>query len=330
MRAVKRTGSGVELVECSEPTVVGSQRILRVATTGICGSDLHMVDLGPSPATLGHEIAARDDHGRLVAVRPTGACRTCRFCSEGRIHLCADALGRFHGGSLDGGMADSVLVDPEQIVSLPDTMNASTAALVEPVAVAVHGARRAPLVDGQRVAVIGAGSVGLAMVAALRGLARRSWSHSGTEMSIEVDVEARHPHQASAAERLGARLGLTGRYDVVFDAVGTPSAVDRSVRVCENGGTIVELGIFWEPVSLAAEFTFREIALVPAVLYSERGHSGGSPDDFRSAVAILAGDSDITSAMVTHRFPLADAVEAFRVASDRSSGSLKVQLVVEE
>jgi len=330
VRAVKRTGSGVELVECAEPTAGPSEQLVRVATAGICGSDLHMVAMGPSPATLGHEIAARTADGRLVAVRPTGACRTCRFCAAGRIHLCSDALGRFFGGAIDGGMADRLTVDADRLVEVPGSMKPSTVALVEPIAVAVHGVRRVPLVDGQRVAVIGAGSVGLAVVAALRGLQRRSWSHSGVDVSVEIDVEARHPHQAGAAERLGANLGLSGRYDVVFDAVGTQSAVDRAIRVCDNGGTVVELGIYWEPVSLAAEFTFREIGLAPAVLYAEGGHSGGGDDDFRSAVSILEADPEITLTMVTHRFPLADAVEAFRVAADRSSGSLKVQLVVEE
>ncbi|MFM7756593.1 MAG: alcohol dehydrogenase catalytic domain-containing protein, partial [Actinomycetota bacterium] len=137
--------------------------------------------------------------GTLVAVRPTGGCGTCPACAGGRGNWCLDAFLRFHGGTLDGGFAEEVLVDADEVYPLAPDLPATSAALVEPIAVAVHGLRRTVVHPGQRIAVVGGGSVGLAAVAAARHL------------GVEVDIEARYPHQQRAADALGARIGVEDR-----------------------------------------------------------------------------------------------------------------------
>jgi threonine dehydrogenase-like Zn-dependent dehydrogenase len=162
--------------------------------------------------------------------------------------------------------------------------------------------------------VIGGGSIGLAVVAAL--------GHLG----IETDMDARYPHQRHAAEQLGAHVGLRGDYGIVFDAVGSQSAVAASVRACRSGGSIVELGVFWQPITLGRELTLREISLVPALFYAhDHSHS-----DFDLAIEIVASRPDIESILVTHVFELSDVAEAVRVAGDRSAGAIKVHLAVGE
>lgn len=313
MRAVRRVGSGVATVDVPRPQGPSEGQVrVRVVSAGICGSDLHMLAEGLGAVTLGHEFGGWLDDGTVVAVRPTGWCGRCPACAGGRGNLCPDAFLRFHGGTVDGGFADEVLVDADEVYPLAPSVPATSAALVEPIAVAVHGLRRTVIHPGQRIAVIGGGSVGLAVVAAARHL------------GAEVDIEARYPHQQRAADALGARVGVADRYDLVVDAVGSQSAFDRSVQVCRSGGVLVELGVFWTPVSMNREVVLREITIAPAVFYA---HSHDE-DDFTTAVNVLAGRPDIEDVMVTHRFGLDEAEEAFRVAGDRSSGAIKVHFVM--
>lgn len=298
------------VVEVDEPVVATGHDLVHVSRAGICGSDLHMIAEGFTGVTLGHEFSGRLGDGRLVAVRPTGACGACVQCSRGRINLCSSAFGAFHGGLIDGGWADQVAVDSSTMFALPVSVTPGGAALVEPIAVAVHGIRRVAVEPGQRVAVVGGGSVGLAAAAVL--------AHIGHI----VDIDARYVHQRAAAEAIGAHIGLSGNYDVVIDAVGTQSAVDTSVRACRSGGTVVELGVFWEPVTFGRDLTLREISLVPALFYAHEH----SVSDFEEAIDVIASRPDLESIFVTHVFPLDEAARAVRVAADRSSGAIKVQL----
>jgi len=310
MRAVVADGRGsVRVADADIP--VGEGEIVTVTSTGICGSDLHLLRTGLATTTLGHEFGGRTTDGRLVAVRPTPSCGACAACAGGRENLCSDAIGRFMGTALPGGLADRVLVAPAQIVPMPRGMDERHVALVEPLAVAVHGVDRGGLESGMRACVVGAGSIGLLTCAVL--------AHRG----VDVEVVARHPHQLASADRIGVRPVRSAGFDVVFDAAGTQAAFDESVSLCRPGGTLVELGIFWDPVAIGLAALFKEITIAPAVFYAH----GHDKDDFVDAAAILTATPSIVDAVVTHRFALDDAAAAFAVAADRASGAIKVNLV---
>jgi threonine dehydrogenase-like Zn-dependent dehydrogenase len=138
-----------------------------------------------------------------------------------------------------------------------------------------------------------------------------------------VDLEARHDSQREAADRLGAGT-VTGAYDVVIEAGGTASALARAVELCRPGGRVVLLGTYWDGgvVMPGMEICMKEIELVPACMYSRSGPSR----DFDVAVAMLAGRPAIAATLITHRFPLDAAAEAFAVARDRAAGAIKVVL----
>jgi threonine dehydrogenase-like Zn-dependent dehydrogenase len=125
-------------------------------------------------------------------------------------------------------------------------------------------------------------------------------------------------------EALGGSVGIKGRYDVVFDAVGSQTAIDTAVKSCETGGSIVELGVFWDAVSLRQDVTLREISLLPSVFYAH----GHDDSDFTTAIEVISAAPHIEDVLVTHRFALDEASRAFEVAADRASGALKVHLVV--
>src|SRR5262249_35807743 len=161
------------------------------------GSDLEMVQLGPMPCTLGHEFAGLTDDGTEVAVQPYAACGHCDECARNQPHHCAQVGTKMYGISIDGGMADEVWVDRSCLSPLPHGGPAKHASLVEPIAVVLHACNRANVEAGMRVAVVGAGSIGLLGAAVARHL------------GADVTIAARHKAQQAAAEELGIALDPT-------------------------------------------------------------------------------------------------------------------------
>jgi 2-desacetyl-2-hydroxyethyl bacteriochlorophyllide A dehydrogenase len=309
MLAVRVSGQGTVGVREVEP-VAGDGVRVKVVSAGICGSDLHLMAMGFPAVTLGHELAGLLDDGTAVVIEPVAACGECDGCRAGHEQLCREILQRIYGVGLDGGMADEIVVDPRCIIALPASIELTDASLVEPLAIAVHGFNRAGVTPGERVLVIGGGSIGLNALAVAR--------HRG----VVADLSARHGHQVAAGEALGADTSPGEDYDVVIDAAGTQSSIEEAFRRLRPGGRVLLLGSWWSPVQLGSDVAIKEISLFASSMY---GHHHGRRE-FAEAVDVLAARPDLGATLITHRFPLADAVEAFRVAGDRAAGAIKVVL----
>jgi len=158
--------------------------------------------------------------------------------------------------------------------------------------------------------VVGGGSIGLLAAAAARRL------------GFPVDVEARYEHQTRAAERLGAGR-LHGQYDVVIDAAGGPGALTRCAELARPGGRVVVVAVYFDTAAFPGPMSLiKELTYLNAIAYDHRN----GRREFAEVAAMLADQPEIAQAVITHRFPLADAAEAFRVAADRSAGAIKVVL----
>ncbi len=324
MRAVRCVDRAAAVVDVPRPS--GDGVLVKVASAGICGSDLHLMSMWPLAATLGHEFAGTLADGTPVAVEPLDPCWECPACLDGIYHRCVRGPMHVIGLGSDGGMAESCLVPESAIVRLPAGLTPSDACLVEPVAVAVHGVRRGAIRAGERVAVIGGGTIGQCSVVAAQAA------------GATVDLVARHDRQREAGARLGAgsvpegatagvpgdaSAGLGRRYDVVFEAAGTSAAMAQAVALCASGGRIVMVASYWEGLEIPGmDVSMNEITLIPASMYCRSGPSR----DVDVAAQILASRPEIASSIITHRFPLEAAGEAFRVAADRASGAIKVVL----
>jgi threonine dehydrogenase-like Zn-dependent dehydrogenase len=307
MRAVRHTESGIETIDAPEPTGPGA--LVRVASAGICGSDLHMLGWGPMPFTLGHEVGGRLEDGTPVAVWPSRPCGTCDRCQAGEPTQCRTGMGNVYGStSGDGGMAGAMVVEDRCIVPLPTGVDPGDAALVEPIACSVHAFTRGGVQRGDRVAVVGAGSIGIGAAAVARWL------------DCPVDVLARHDAQRAAATAIGAGLDPAGEYDVVVEAAGTTSALEACFGLLRPGGTVIFVGTHWEPVQFPAFFTSKEPRMVAAVTHTH--DPAGS--DMAGAAQLLADLPEVAPAMITHRIPIDRAADAFRIAADRSAGAIKV------
>lgn len=251
----------MEWSDVPEPTVGVDEVLIRVATAGICGSDLEGYlghnSLRKPPLLMGHEftgiIEETGSHvtgfakGQRVVVNPLTSCGDCRACASGLPALCAKRS--IVGIHRPGGYADYVSVPAESVILLPDTLSFETAVLTEPLACSLRAARRA--LDGRSlstVAVIGAGAIGLLSALSARIL--------GASQVFVADVNAGRletvrrlgvgtPIDSSSDTVLDAFKHLSGErgVDVVIDAAGFQPTRTLAARLVNPGGVIMNIGL---------------------------------------------------------------------------------------
>lgn len=328
MRAAILSAPGVvDVQEVPDPQPTPGWTVVRVRACGICGSDLHSYrgHFGPvagicpghevagEVAAVGHDVAGWAA-GDRVCLEPLIVCRECRYCRSGDYQLCERR--QFLGLGPAGGLAEYVAAPAYALHRLPDGLDFELGALVEPVAVTVHGLRLVRLEAGERVLVLGAGSIGLMAAAAARALGAGG-----------VQIIARHAHQADAARALGAEV-LDGpppaAPDVVVESAGGDgTALSRAIEWVRPGGRVAVLGIFdtLSPMN-ASLLVLKEVTVTGGITYGHARHRS----DFELALDVVRRNAEALRQLVTHRFPLAAVADAFATANDKSTGAIKVSV----
>jgi threonine dehydrogenase-like Zn-dependent dehydrogenase len=309
--AVVSQAASLEVVDLPVPRPAPGQARVRVAACGICGSDPLLLEHAiVAPGTiLGHEVGGVVEDlndpgptatplavGDAVAILPTLPCGSCRMCAAGTPELCPEGLARMMGiGGRPGGLAEHVVVDAAQLVALGDGVDPMLGALAQPLAVSWHGVTLAEVRSGERVAVLGGGSIGVMAALALRA--------SGAD---EVVVSQRAGGRRDALERMGftvvdpAELPDRARdVDVVLECSGSGEALAQAIAIVRGGGRVVLLGLTTEPLELVPAFwVWKEITLRGAF-----GYGSSFPD----AVAAIVSGAVPTEALTAFRIGL-DAV----------------------
>jgi threonine dehydrogenase-like Zn-dependent dehydrogenase len=296
-------------MEVDRPTGPGVR--VKIDSCGVCGSDLHLLQSEfELPCTLGHEMAGTTEDGTRVAIEPIRPCGSCGWCLRGDYNRCELGSAAVIGIAFDGGMADEIIVPERCLVALPEPVSTADACLVEPLAVTLHGLRRAGLRGDQRTLVVGAGSIGLCAVAAVRAA------------GAPVSLISRHDAQREAGERLGASEP-SGSYPLVVDASGTSDGLRDGLAYCEPGAQMLLVGSYWGGFELPGlDLCMKEVTIVPSSMYSR----AGAARDVDAAASVLASNPEIARSIITHRLPLDAAPEAFALAADRQAGAIKVVL----
>jgi L-iditol 2-dehydrogenase len=306
------------------------EAVVRVTAVGLCGSDRHwLLDRGIGDATLsrplvlGHEFGGVAETGRYrgqrVAVDPAAPCWNCSLCAGGRENLCLDL--RFAGhGLTDGGLREFVAWPERSIYPLADELGRTQEALVEPLAIGVHAVDLAGLEPGATVAVLGAGPIGLLIVALAR--------EAGARTILATDLM---PHRLDAARALGAttavdpgetsavRAAVGDGVDVVFEAAGEQAAVDDAIELAAPGATVVLVGIPTEDRTAFGASVARRKGLV---LKLTRRSTASA---FARAVELANRRQIDLGSLVTLRVPLDDARRGFDALVERSG----IKVVVE-
>ncbi len=305
MKAVQISGGKPQVVE--RPIGDSEGVRIKVVSSSICGSDLHLLQLDMLEGrTPGHEFAGIAPNGQAVAIEPVKACGRCMYCNDGYLSHCEQGVEHI-GVSLDGGMAEYAVVPESSLVPLPSGMDIQNACLVEPLAIALHGFDRITTASPARCLIIGAGPIGLAAIAAAQA------------RGMQCDVIARHEHQAAAAERLGARSGSQGHYSLIVDAVGNSETLHQACELAAPLAQIIFLGTAWDGTAISFLLQMKEISLLAATGYRCSGERS-----FVEAARVLHQRPMLAETLISHRFPLEAAEEAFATAANRAAGALKV------
>lgn len=306
MHAVMNTDNGIRAVDVGDPDGAGVR--LSVVSAGICGTDVTFAAAGIGGFIYGHEFAGVDGDGTGYFVEPTIYGGKCEECRGGNPQRCTEPGHGNLGVYSDGGMAETVVVPEYTLLALPAQLNVRDACLIEPGAVAWHAVRRAQVRPDERFLVVGGGSVGLLAAAAAQ------------YQGLDVDVATRHANQIVAAERLG--FGRPeGAYDVVLDAGGNDSSLARAAEAARPGGRIVSLGVYTTTMPIPGVLSLiKELSYINSIAYGR--HDGVR--EVEEVASMLAKKPEIARTIITHRYPIEDAHEAFRVAAGRQAGAIKV------
>lgn len=311
----------VEVTDVPVPEVPAGWALVKVAYNGICGTDLSILHgkhpRAAAPLIMGHEIsgwvlqagATGPAAGSLVIVEPLISCGQCKACRDGLTHVCR-RLG-LYGIDAPGGLAQLVALPPEVLHAVPDGVDARTAALAEPLAVAVHAVDLSGMAPGDTVAVYGAGPIGI-----LTALVAR---HAGAAVVVVTEPS---PWRREVAARLGftvvpdgstmaatlAPLTAGEGADTTFDSAAHPSVAAEVTATTRVRGRIVVVGVYKQPTALDLQAVcFKEQTIVGVRVYT-------SADVTRAIELIASGELGLDS-FPTKAFALADVAAAFDAAT---------------
>jgi L-iditol 2-dehydrogenase len=308
--------------------------LVAVRSVGICGSDIHYYEHGrigdfvvERPIVLGHEcagvvVAAGPEVGSLkpgdvVALEPGIPCRRCRHCLSGRYNLCPDVV--FMATPPHDGAFCEYVVSPEDFAyKLPEHVSTEVGATIEPLAVGMHAVRLTRLAPGERVAVLGAGPIGLLAIAA-----------AGAGGAAEVAAVDPIAMRLEAARRMGASRtvkadeedageALRNWADVVLDCAGVEATLGQAFDIARAGGRVAWVGMAAPVAPLpVAKAQGKELTVTGVFRYA---------NVYPAAVALLAAGKIDTRPLITHRFPFPQVAEAVEFAARNRQTALKTMV----
>ncbi|ORZ16577.1 sorbitol dehydrogenase-2 [Absidia repens] len=331
------------------PEIGHGDVLVNIKATGICGSDVHYWLKGgvgsfivKKPMVLGHEsagiIAAVGPGvtnlkvGDRVALEPGVACRMCEQCKQGRYNLCPEMV--FAATPpYDGTLCNYYRHAADFCYKLPDHVTLEEGALIEPLSVGIHAARRSQIRSGHRVFIFGAGPVGLLTAAAAKAAGASHITIADiTPSRLEFaktyctnsQVLLERPEQGEPnieySRRTAAKILETEQLsDVVIDCTGAETCVQTAVLLTKNGGSVVLVGMGAAVQSLPiADISAREVDIKGIFRYC---------NTYPMAVEMLASGAIDVKPLITHSYSLEDSVKAFEHARDGTDNAIKIQIL---
>ena len=306
------------------------ETLVRVKAVGICGSDLHWFSEGSigdakldKPLVLGHEFAGETEAGQRVAVDPAITCGQCEFCKKGHPNLCSSIIFAGHDEQ-DGGLREWMAWDEKSLFLIPDSFTYADGAMLEPLGIAIHAVDLGKLKAGMTVGVFGCGPIGLLIIQVARAMGATNIIATD-KLLHRVDAAksfgAHHAFLAEDNRELGEIRAATNErgVDVAFEAAGVQDAVDAAFAAVLPGGKVILAGIpDKEETSFSASIARRKGLTIKLVRRMKHTYP-------RAIELVSNGLVDVRS-LVTHRFPLEQAGEAFRVAERREGLKVIIDL----
>lgn len=309
--------------------------IIEVRAAGICSSDISRVFTKGTyhfPTIPGHEFSGvvyevgseedKDLLGKKVGCFPLIPCKKCAQCGEGHYELCSNY--DYVGSRRDGAFAQYVAIPVWNLLVLPEEISYEYAAMLEPLAVGLHATRMAAIKEGDRIAVVGTGMIGICAA---------QWARKFSNTD-EVYIIGRNEIKRKIVESNNLKYInqnkdiISGEYNVVIEAVGSPSSIDTALNIVSPSGTVVLMGNPSDNISLTQATYWRILRKQLTVRGTwNSSYAGTEPSDWTEAVRALSEGSIRVANLISHKFDQGHVAEGFNMMRKHKEPYCKVMTI---
>lgn len=325
--------------EMETPVPAAGEVLVKIERIGVCGSDIHVWHgkhpFTSYPVTQGHEvsgeIAALGDGvtglsvGQKVTIQPQVVCGECYPCRHGKYNLCESL--KVMGFQTTGVASEYFAVDAKKVTPLPDSMSFDEGAMIEPLAVAVHAVRKFGDMQGIRVAVLGAGPIGILVAQAAKGMGAESVLISdisdvrlakAKECGVDFCVNTKNVNFGAAlVEAFGP-----DKADVIYDCAGNDITMGQAIQYARKGSTIILVAVFSDLAKIdLAVLNDHELDLNTTMMYRN--------EDYLDAIELVRTEKVHLKPLISKHFAFRDYAEAYRYIDENRESTMKVLIDVQ-
>lgn len=340
---VLRDTCDIQLKDVAEPEPGESEVIVRVRACGICGSDIPRIFENGAyrmPLIPGHEFSGevtaagkKVDASLLhkrVGVFPMIPCKECTACQKGQYELCRNYS--YLGSRRDGGFAEYAAVPASNLIKLPDTVSFEAAAMLEPMAVAVHAMRRVLPCMEDRIAVCGLGTIGILLVMFLKDAGFQNILVIGNkdfqkETILKVGVPEEHVCDSRKENVRAWLMELTGGVgaDVFFECVGRNETISQAIDLTAMAGKVCLMGNPFTDIRLSRDVYWKILRNQLTVTGTwNSSFTGDTEDDWNYALGRIGRNRLAPEELISHRFSMEELWEGFRIMRDKTEDYIKI------
>lgn len=330
----------IEFQEVMVPKTGEDQVLVKVRNIGICGSDIHVYHgkhpFTSYPVTQGHEVSGEivelGEHvtgfyvGQKVTIEPQVYCGHCHPCRHGKYNLCEEL--KVMGFQTTGTASEFFAVDASKVTPLPEEMSFEEGAMIEPLAVAVHGVKQVGDVAGMKIAVIGAGPIGNLVAQAAKGMGAAKVMITdvsdlrlakAAECGIDVCVNTK---EKNFGEALIEAFG-PDKADVIYDCAGNNVTMGQAISYARKGSTIVLVAVFagMAQIDLAVA-NDHELDIKSTMMYRH--------DDYLDGIALVNEKKVHLRPLISRVFAFRDYLKAYQYIDENRETTMKVLINVQE
>ena len=330
----------IEFRETPRPIAAEGQVLVRIMRIGICGSDIHVYHgkhpFTRYPVTQGHEVSGRIEAvgsgveglsvGQKVTIEPQVCCGHCYPCTHGKYNLCEEL--KVMGFQTTGTASEYFTVDAAKVTPLPETMSYDEGAMMEPLAVTVHAAKRFPELKGARVAILGCGPIGILLMQSCKALGAASvlvTDISDYRLSVARSVGADYVVNTGETDMEQALRDAFGsdKADVIYDCAGSDITMGQAIRCARKGSTIVLVAVFSKLASVdLAVLNDHELELNTSMMYRH--------EDYVDAIRLVSEGKVQLRPLMSRHFAFRDYLKAYQYIDENREMTMKVIIDVQE
>lgn len=330
----------IEFREIPMPEAGEDQVLIKIMKIGICGSDIHVYHgkhpFTSYPVTQGHEVSGEivalgakveEFHaGQKVTIEPQVYCGQCHPCRHGKYNLCEEL--KVMGFQTTGTASEFFAVDASKVTPIPEDMSFEEGAMIEPLAVAVHGVKQVGDVQGMNIVVIGAGPIGNLVAQTAKGMGAAKVMitdvsdlrlEKAKECGIDVCVNTT---KTDFGEAMLAAFG-PDKADVIYDCAGNNITMGQAIKYARKGSTIVLVAVFagMAEIDLAVA-NDHELDIKSTMMYRH--------DDYIDAIQLVNEDKVFLKPLISKTFAFRDYLKAYQYIDDNRETTMKVIINVQE